>query len=543
MKLKKDLSIRQKKIFLWLFNMILVVLVTLVVYFTGGVSLSYTHLMYIPILMTAFGFNVYLTIIMALFAGLLLGPWMPQNVGLNIAQEPLSWLFRTLMFVVIGVFGSLLMKRLTHFRNLELNRIYTNELTQFPNLTKLKQDIEHIIQDNQTFTVLGFRITNLNSIRQNYGYDIGTKAMIQALKMLDKYQPGKVYSIYGNEIILLLPNHKKKEALKIGRAYLDEISHSIYVDSYKIGFIMCASILNYPDQIESSKDVLKKLEIILDQNQSTFKINDYDEAFDEKNKQQAEVVADLLEAIQRDEFTLVYQPIIALSGKSIYEAEALVRWHHPVRGIVNPAMFIPIAEETGLIGEITKLVLKKVVEQGNIWKQQGYQIKTSVNLSAKDFENKDILNYLKHIISDEVIDPSLLELEVTERAVIEKLDELIELFNELRKMHIKISIDDFGTGYNSFIHLVRIPMDYIKIDKSFIDHIEQEKYEIMIGNLIRMAHNMGIKVIAEGVENQMQYDILKRLNCDYIQGYYIQRPLTPNKLISFYEQNNKKSDY
>src|SRR5690606_27109970 len=127
-----------------------------------------------------------------------------------------------------------------------------------------------------------------------------------------KYQPGKVYSIYGNELILLLPNHKKKEALKIGRAYLDEISHSIYVDSYKIGFIMCASILNYPDQIESSKDVLKKLEIILDQNQSTFKINVYVEAFDEKNKHQPEVVADLLEAIQRDEFTLVYQPKIAL---------------------------------------------------------------------------------------------------------------------------------------------------------------------------------------------------------------------------------------
>lgn len=109
-------------------------------------------------------------------------------------------------------------------------------------------------------------------------------------------------------------------------------------------------------------------------------------------------------------------------------------------------------------------------------------------------------------------------------------------------MHIKISIDDFGTGYNSFMHLVRIPMDYIKIDKSFIDHIEQENYEIMIGSLIRMAHDMGIEVIAEGVENKMQYDILKRLNCDYIQGYYIQRPLTPNKLISFYEQNNKKSD-
>src|SRR5690554_2371866 len=112
MKLKKRLSIRQKKIFLWVFNMIFVVLVTLLVYFTGGVSLAYTHLMYIPILMTAFGFNVYLTIIMALFAGLLLGPLMPQNVELNIAQEPLSWLFRTSMFVVIGVFGSFLMKRL-----------------------------------------------------------------------------------------------------------------------------------------------------------------------------------------------------------------------------------------------------------------------------------------------------------------------------------------------------------------------------------------------------------------------------------------------
>lgn len=243
--------------------------------------------------------------------------------------------------------------------------------------------------------------------------------------------------------------------------------------------------------------------------------------------------AELKQALQNKEFELYYQPQFSIKENQFVGAEALIRWNSPTRGLVSPAVFIPLAEETGLIREIGKWVLFEACLQGKTWLDQGFNIKRlAVNVSAQQLYLDDLQSQIQLALQQTGFPSSLLELEVTEGTLIESNRVIQPLFKALQDQGISIAIDDFGTGYSSLSYLKRFSVDILKIDKSFVDDIETDKDDrAIIRAIISMAHSLELKVLAEGVETQAQKAFLSKQGCDFYQGYLKSRPLPVKEFL------------
>jgi EAL domain-containing protein (putative c-di-GMP-specific phosphodiesterase class I) len=241
----------------------------------------------------------------------------------------------------------------------------------------------------------------------------------------------------------------------------------------------------------------------------------------------------LRRALERDEFTLHYQPKVCLSTGAIVGAEALIRWMHPVRGMVPPAHFIPIAEDCGLILPIGKWVLRQACEQARIWVDAGYPaIGIAVNVSAAELGEDGFMEDLFGILEKTCLDPRLLELELTESVLMRRVDSTVAILGTLRERGVQIAVDDFGTGYSSLSYLKKFPLDALKIDQSFVRQIGVDGSDTAIVTaVISMAQSLKLKVIAEGVETREELDFLQAHQCDEAQGYYFSRPVPANKLM------------
>jgi EAL domain-containing protein (putative c-di-GMP-specific phosphodiesterase class I) len=242
-----------------------------------------------------------------------------------------------------------------------------------------------------------------------------------------------------------------------------------------------------------------------------------------------ELETDLHKALANNEFYLTYQPQIDTRTMETIGYEALLRWHNPLRGMVPPGRFIPLAEETGQILEIDNWVLRTACQQNQEWKRKGYMpLKVSVNISMYHFKQKDIVKNISAVLKRTGLTPRLLELEVTERVTTD-IEHAFSIFHELKQLGVSISIDDFGIGYSSLNYLKKLPIDKIKIDSSFVKGmLECKKDTAIVSSIITLAHNLELQVIAEGVEDGQQLSLLKKLGCDQIQGYLISKPIVSN---------------
>lgn len=231
-------------------------------------------------------------------------------------------------------------------------------------------------------------------------------------------------------------------------------------------------------------------------------------------------------AIKNNELRLVYQPRMELKGNQISSYEALIRWDHPTKGLIRPNEFIPLAEETGLIVPMGEWVLNEACKQNKKWQKSGFKpMAVAVNFSARQFLQHDLLETVFNVLRETKLDPSFLEIEITENSIMQDTESNIEMLKNLKQKGIKISLDDFGTGYSSLSYLKRFPIDILKIDRSFVKEIETNKEDAaIVKSIIDLAHSLSFNVIAEGVENKKQLDLLKGFNCDQVQGYYISKP-------------------
>jgi EAL domain-containing protein (putative c-di-GMP-specific phosphodiesterase class I) len=240
-------------------------------------------------------------------------------------------------------------------------------------------------------------------------------------------------------------------------------------------------------------------------------------------------------ALERDEFYLVYQPQMELSTGKVEGIEALIRWRHPDLGTVSPDHFIPIAEETGLIIPLGEWVLSTACKQLVHWLQQGYPpLRIAVNLSARQFRQKNLALRIEKILAETGLDPTLLELELTESAVMENPEEAVLTLQQLKGMGIALAIDDFGTGYSSLSHLKHFPIDRLKIDRSFVKHVTHDQNDATIAEaIIALAHSMKLTVVAEGIEQSEQLEFMLQRKCDTMQGFYLSRPAEANAFTDF----------
>ncbi len=430
-------------------------------------------------------------------------------------------------------------------------------LTDLPNINLFKSKLEeemYQISKNNTLNLLliYLDIKNFNVINHTLGTQIGDILLqMIAKKLYSRLRDYDIVARVGSNRFALLFNKLPDEiyASKIVDRVLALFEEPFEIDSSNIKVDVYIGATLYPSDGNSVDKLISNAELALSKakksSKSDYKFfvpSMYDEVAREHTIRQS-----IQEALKNDQFYVVYQPQVETNTKKIVGVEALVRWEHPQLKNIPPLDFIPIAEDNGLILEIGKLVLEKSIKSIKILHNNGWkELNLSVNISAIQLLQSDLVQTIKNLLKKYDFNPSNLHLELTESVFMQNLDLSKNVLNEFKNLGVKISIDDFGTGYSSLSYISKLPIDFVKIDQSFIDDIVDNKNYPIIDAIISMAHALDIKVVAEGVENIEQYKYLKRKKCDFIQGYYFSKPLSYKKLHSYIDSNqiniNNKSN-
>jgi len=358
-----------------------------------------------------------------------------------------------------------------------------------------------------------------------------------------------VFRLGNDEFAIILEEVSKiEDAAKVAKKILRTFSLPFKLSYYEDELYISASIgiSIFPQDGSNYEELIKNAETAMYQAKELEQNNfhHYSPAMNASAFEHLTMEHQLYKALEQREFVVYYQPIIDIPTSSIIGAEALVRWRHPELGLVSPAEFIPIAEETGLIVPIGEHVMRCACEKAKEWQNKGYeQFHISVNLSARQFQQHDLIQKVEIILLLSDLAPHFLELEITESFGMKNAENTIQILNELKQKGIKISIDDFGTGYSSLSYLKKFPIDTLKIDQSFVRDIdEEEDSETIVSLIISMAHTLNLKVVAEGVETKKQLAFLKEQKCDLLQGYLFSKPVPPEQFEKLLIEDKERTD-
>jgi EAL domain-containing protein (putative c-di-GMP-specific phosphodiesterase class I) len=311
---------------------------------------------------------------------------------------------------------------------------------------------------------------------------------------------------------------------------LEVLTKPFIVEGYELYITASMGISIYPYNGETAEALVKNADTAMNfvkgEGRNNYLL--YAPSMDDTAIEQIELENDLRKALAKEELVLHYQPLVQVESGSIIGMEALLRWNRPGSGILQPNKFIPIAEETGMIISIGEWVLNRACRQNKEWQKAGYpKIRMSVNISPRQFEQSNFVETVKSALRATGLDASYLELEITED-VIKNVAKASETLKKLKEIGVKISLDDFGTGYSSLSYLKKLPIDTLKIDKSFVTDLTMSEREVALTTaVINMGHNLKLQVLAEGVETKEQLTLLKDYKCDVVQGFYYSRPVNP----------------
>ncbi|WP_378956409.1 putative bifunctional diguanylate cyclase/phosphodiesterase [Pelosinus sp. sgz500959] len=429
------------------------------------------------------------------------------------------------------------------------NLVVTDEISGINNRRYGKRKLSEMIVSAKNhggrIGVIFIDLDRFKTFNDNMGHWFGDKLLqVVANRLKGELQTGEFIARLGSdEFMILIENPSTMEDLHtVAGRYVELFKQSFLVidKHYTIHASMGISV--FPNNGDDMETLFRNADIALYINKRS-KNNQYEIFHDSMlaNVNRTFIMEkELWGALERGEFSLVYQPLVdAYSGK-ISGAEALLRWNNPLLGVVSPIDFIPVAESTNLIVKIGKWVLKEACSQNKRWQEQGMTpIEISVNVSAKQLRYPDFIDAVKNIIEEIGMNSHHLKLEITESVSMENIDEVRKIFRELKQMNIKLSIDDFGTGYSSLAELKALAVDEIKIDKSFIDdiHISGNINDmVMIESIVAMAKSFKLKVVAEGVESGDQFSILQDAQCDYVQGYFFSKPVKAEDFVQVFEK-------
>jgi EAL domain-containing protein (putative c-di-GMP-specific phosphodiesterase class I) len=333
------------------------------------------------------------------------------------------------------------------------------------------------------------------------------------------------------------------DAIHVAQKILDVFHQPFRVAGHDLFVTASLGITLYPFDDRGAHDLLRNADVAMYRAKESGK-NNYQFYVAEMTTTVSERLTlenDLRSALERGEFSLNYQPIADCRSGTIVGMEALLRWKHPERGMISPALFIPLAEETGYIIPIGEWVLRTACEQCRRWQKTGFpSLYVAVNLSSRQFHQQDLTASIHRVLQETGLDPTRLGLEITEGLIMQQAETSVNTLRELKAMGIRISIDDFGTGYSSLSYLKRFPIDVLKIDQSFVRDIPKDEDDAAIAStIITMAHSLGLKVVAEGVETLDQLKFMRQHGCDAMQGYYLSRPLPPEQFADFLKSGTR----
>ncbi|KJR42908.1 diguanylate cyclase (GGDEF) domain-containing protein [Candidatus Magnetoovum chiemensis] len=423
-------------------------------------------------------------------------------------------------------------------------------LTNIPNRTllfdRINQEILHAQRYNQRFAVLYIDLDRFKCINDSLGHNMGDILLVETAKRLTECvrKTDTVARMSGDEFVIILKDISEvQDPAYVAKKIFAAMHRPFDLNSVKYSINVSIGISIYPNDGQDSSNLIKNADAALYHAKEDIGSNYryYTNDMNSEIKERMKIENELRQAINEEEFVLYYQPQIDLRTGKIIGIEALIRWAHPISGFIPPSKFIPLAEETGLIVQIGEWVLQKACEQNSLWHKQGLNcLSVAVNMSLYQFIRQyNLMERVAQIIFEAELNPRLLELELTESICMENIDSTINTLREFNDMGIQLSIDDFGTGYSSLSYLKLLPFKKLKIDRSFIKdlNIRTDDYEI-VKTIITMAHNLRLKVIAEGVETKEQLEVLRNLNCDEVQGYLFSKPIPPDEIELLFREDN-----
>ncbi len=434
---------------------------------------------------------------------------------------------------------------------------YYDTLTGLPNRALFNELLGRAIhaarRHGRHLSVLCIDLDNFKRINDGLGHSAGdalvktvAKRLKESVRRADAV--GRVASgvelarLGGDEFTVLITDlDKPEDAGRVARRILGEVSRPLTLEGREVSMTASIGIATFPGDGDSVEELLKNADTAMyhvkKRGKNAYQF--YSETMNAKALYRLTLETELRKAVENDEFEVHFQPLVDVRGGRVVAAEALLRWHSPTLGQVSPAEFIPAAEESSLILPIGHWVLRAACTQALAWQRPGAApVRVCVNLSSLQLESPDLVERVRDTLQETGLDPSLLELEITETTMMRDVEHNIGTLLELRKLGITFSVDDFGTGYSSLSYLKRLPIDTVKIDRSFVRGLEQQQEDdtAIVSAIIALGHSMGLHIVAEGVETVGQLEFLARAGCDRVQGYLLGRPMPASAFTALLQE-------
>lgn len=423
---------------------------------------------------------------------------------------------------------------------------YVDSLTGLANRVLFRDRLEQVLKSLQrsgsSAALLYLDLDDFKRINDSMGHDVGDALLMkvaESLRQCVRHQD-TVARMGGDEFVILLTDiDGMSGASAVARKIMDTMAQPVQLLKNEILITPSIGITLAPADSLNADILLKNADMAMYKAKESGR-NNYQFFTEEMNAQIVDhlmIENDLRIAISNDDLYIKYQPKCDIKTRELIGVEALVRWNHPVKGELSPEYFIPIAETAGLMVRLGEWVLRMACKEVKQLKQQGLEdIELAVNLSIRQFRDPYLIETIQNILAETSFKAVDLELEITETTLMKQLDHAVDLLDQIKALGISVTIDDFGTGYSSLNYLKRLPIDSLKIDKAFIQEIPDDKDDMEISAaVIAMAHKMGLKVVAEGVATDAQWDFLEQNNCDIAQGYLLGEPMATSEILKLFK--------
>ncbi len=458
---------------------------------------------------------------------------------------------RRLMFglgsfaVILGLaIASFVIRHVTRQADLLQHQAMFDALTDLPNrllfADRLQQTILIARREKQPFALIAVDLDRFKEINDTLGHQVGDQVLQQAAERMRGClrESDTVARMGGDEYAIMLPTTTQSEgAALVAQKLLKAMKAPLSIGDHRVDLDASLGIALFPEHGDNADELMRRADAAMYQAKRAHSgWNIYNAGLEERDQRTLQI--ELRNALAKHELVLHYQPKIDLDTNRVSGVEALVRWQHPQLGLLPPDRFIPLAEQTGTIRALTEYVLREALRQHQAWVHSGRDLPMAVNISAVNIQDPDFPDQVARLLEEFGTPPSRLELEVTETAIMTEPARAAACITKLNALGVSIAIDDFGTGYSSMSHLKDMLVAKIKIDRSFVrDMAVNHNDAVIVRSTVDLGHNLGLKVIAEGVEDQAVWQKLKELGCDSAQGYHMGRPMPPEKLIEWLQQS------
>jgi diguanylate cyclase (GGDEF)-like protein len=430
-----------------------------------------------------------------------------------------------------------------------LKLAYEDPLTDLANRSRFSKELARAIDDaargGLRLTILMMDLDRFKYVNDTLGHGVGDHVLREVSLRLERTVPGAecVARLGGDEFAILIRRGSRADTencTDAARNIIAALEAPILYEDQLLDVGTSIGIAHFPEHGRDAQTLVRNADIAMyaaKRNKTGYAI--YDPHYDTSQQEHLSLLGELRRAVERDELRLYYQPKVSLTSANISAVEALIRWEHPTRGLVPPAMFVPFAEHTGYIKLLTRWVIREAVRQCGAWLREGLRLQVAVNISARDLMNRELPAEVATLLAEHGVPPALLCLEITESGFMEDPVHAQKVLDRLAELGVRLSIDDYGTGHSSLSYIMRLPVHELKIDRSFISRMGvNDELSTIVRSTIDLGHNLGLKVVAEGVEDLSVWNMLRTLGCDDAQGFYMSRPLSADALAAWIREND-----